>query len=383
MPANLFIIIRHNARRVWCRIMGKRKTMYFSGQIFLNGGFQEGYVAVENGIICRIGRGFCPEKPAAKGIILPTFINAHTHIGDSAVRFEPLPSDSFMEIVAPPDGLKHRALRELTENEIVAGMKRSINDMLASGTSHFCDFRECGVTGVHHLRKSLRCETIGCIVLGRPARHEYKKDELLSILEIADGIGVSSISDWDYGTLQRIAKLAHDRRKMFAIHASERVREDIDKILDLKPAFLVHMNEATENDLILCAAEKIPIVICPRSNLFFGKLPDIPRAVRSGCTVMLGTDNAMLARPDMFLELETAYRTARMRGGLKTGEILEMATTNARKVFNAEGNTGLSEGRKADFLVLAGEMKHPGFEVVVHASSMKIIYMESGITVGI
>jgi len=350
---------------------------YFSGTVYRDGKFSEGFIGVEDGVIKKTGRGACP-KPLAKGVIVPTFINAHTHIGDSAVNIDPKPTDSFMELVAPPNSLKHRMLASMPESEIVGGMRISIKTILSSGVSSFVDFREGGVCGVGMMRKALKGSPVCGIALGRPDKMEYHGNEIEEILDNSDGIGASSVLDWDYGELEKLSKHTHRKGKIFALHANERVREDIDKILDLKPSFLVHMNEATDADLARCADAGVPVAICPRSNIFFGKVPDIPKFIRNGVTLMLGTDNAMISRPDFFRELETAYRIGRLKGGVGASEILRLAIENPRKTLRALMDTGISENERASFIVLDLPGNNAGFALLAHATARDISHIQMG-----
>src|SRR5207249_9142245 len=74
---------------------------------------------------------------------------------------------------------------------------------------------------------------------------------------------------------------AHTDTYTLSLHdALPILREEIDAVLDLSPAFLVHMLHATDADLERCADAHVPIVVCPRSNAFFGMTPDIPGMLR-------------------------------------------------------------------------------------------------------
>ena len=53
---------------------------YVAGNILTPNGFQKGYIWIKKDGTIMQGKGSAPEKPLAKGIIIPTFINAHTHI---------------------------------------------------------------------------------------------------------------------------------------------------------------------------------------------------------------------------------------------------------------------------------------------------------------
>jgi len=129
---------------------------YVSGEILTDSGFKSGYIAFEHRKIIETGKGKSPKKPICKGLIVPKFVNAHTHIGDSFIKDKnvKLPK-SIEKLVAPPDGLKRRLLREATEKEIVDGMEKSIEIMIKSGTEYFCDFRENGIMGICRLKSAL------------------------------------------------------------------------------------------------------------------------------------------------------------------------------------------------------------------------------------
>jgi cytosine/adenosine deaminase-related metal-dependent hydrolase len=216
---------------------------YFSGEILTEKRFKKGYIGIEKKEkIVEFGKGLPPKKPLYKGIILPTFVNAHTHIGDSFISKKKISLPrNVEELVAPPYGLKHRLLKKASEKEIINGMKDSINLMTKTGINYFCDFRENGINGINQLKKAIKKKKINSYIFSRPAELKFNKSEMDLLLDNSIGIGLSSISDWDFSEIEKVAKYTKKRKKLFAIHASERTRENIDFILDLKPDFLVHM----------------------------------------------------------------------------------------------------------------------------------------------
>jgi len=323
---------------------------YVSGKILTEDGFKEGYIGFENHKIIDRGRKNPPKKSKHNGLILPTFVNAHTHIGDSFVREKgiiKLPKN-IEELVAPPNGLKHKLLKQTSKEDIINGMKKSINEMKKSGVSHFCDFRENGLLGINYLQKALVDSNISAVILSRSDQLTYNKDEVESLLKNSQGIGLSSISDWEYSEIEKIAKHTRKRKKIFSIHASEIIREDIDLILNLKPDFLVHMVKATESDFIRVKDADIPIVVCPRSNVFFGLKPNIRIMKKIGINIMIGTDNAMLNPPRILDEIR--YLHSRFKE-ITIYELLQMITYIPRKALNLDD--GIPDlGSPAKFVVI-------------------------------
>jgi cytosine/adenosine deaminase-related metal-dependent hydrolase len=319
------------------------------GEILTKNGFKSGYIGFEGKKIVETGKGDSPKKPICNGLIIPTFVNAHTHIGDSFIKEKniDLPKN-LEELVAPPNGFKHKLLREASDIEIIEGMKKSIKTMIENGTKYFCDFRENGILGIKQLKTALSLNKISSIILSRPGSLKYDKNEVDILLKNSDGIALSSISDWDYSELQKIAKNTREKNKIFALHASERVREDIDDILDLKPNFLVHMIKAQESDLERVNENNIPTVVCPRSNSFYGLKPNFRLMKKVGVNLLLGTDNAMLNSPVILDEIHYVKSVTR---DFSTFELLFMTTYGARKALNLDCDI-LGPNSRADFMVL-------------------------------
>lgn len=322
---------------------------YVEGKILTPSGFKKGYVGYKKNKIEEKGNGKPPEKPICEGLIVPTFVNTHTHIADSFIRKKEidLPRD-LEKLVAPPDGIKHRMLRETHQVEIVEGMEESIESMIKTGVKHFCDFRENGIIGICELKTALKYWPISSTILSRPKKMEYNQKEISLLLRSSDGIGLSSISDWDYSTVKRIAEHVKKEEKILALHASERVREDIDKILDLKPDFLIHMVKATEEDLQKVRDENVAIVLCPRSNLFFDLKPDYSKFKIEGLDLMLGSDNCMINSPNIIEEVRCIKNQTE---SFTLEDLLKMATYTPRKVLNLRPSI-LALNSSVDFVVL-------------------------------
>jgi cytosine/adenosine deaminase-related metal-dependent hydrolase len=335
-----------------------------SGKVLTQEGFIDGYVGFEDGVVVEVAKGR-PETSIVEGVITPTLVNAHTHLADCIV-----PMDLSMcleDLVAPPNGLKHRMLGRASEDEIFQALLRMGALMRGRGVSRYIDFREGGETGARML--SLARGKPEPTIMGRPMSLTFDKEEVRKILQVADGIGVSSISDWDYGTLSDLSAFVRSQGKRFAIHASERVREDIDQVLDLEPAFVVHMTQASGSDIESCAQAKVPIVACPRSNMFFGNLPPLATMLEKGAIVALGTDNAMLALPDILVEMEFAARLLRTQGVKDVRSVLDMAISSGRKLLNQKIPIGIEPGMPCDFMVTRPLGGDPATDLVLRGSS--------------
>ncbi|MDG5775025.1 amidohydrolase family protein [Haloarculaceae archaeon H-GB2-1] len=293
----------------------------------------EGRVVVEDGEIA----GIEETETDSDAIVIPAFVNAHTHMGDSIAK-EAGAGLSLDDLVAPPDGLKHRLLRAASHEEKVAAMRRSLSFMERSGTAACIEFREGGVDGVQVIRDASDGMAIEPVVLGR---------ETTDAMEISDGFGASGARDDDFDYERNATRR---EGKLFGIHAGERDSTDVNPALDLDPDFLVHMVHPEPLHLDRVEDSEIPIVVCPRSNLVTdaGVAPMADLAERT--TVALGTDNVMLNSPSMFREMEFAAKLS----SLSAREVLGMATVAGADIAGL--NCGLlEEGRNADLVVLDGD----------------------------
>jgi len=330
---------------------------FLSGDVFDGERFFRGYVGIENGIVAEIGEGRPPEEPAASGTVIPGLVNAHTHSADGLLAFSGSPK--IEDLVMPPNGMKHVYLRNAPDSELVLSMRSFTDVMFATGTTGFIDFREGGRKGAELMRVS--SPSPNGMILGRPSG-KYDADEMDSILDIADGIGLSSISDISANEADMIADHVKRRGKALAIHASERVREDIERIISLSPSFVVHMVHATDRDMRMCAENGIPMISCPRSNIFFGNVPPLDRMIMSGADVAIGTDNAMICVPDMRAEAKIFSGILAERG-LGTEHTVRSLLINCRKVLYGGDGLQMRIGMPADIAVIRPSGKGPKADV--------------------
>ena len=342
---------------------------YVSGQLFTAEGFRPGYLGYDDGIVLEVGEGTV-ENAEAEGYILPAFINAHTHLADLRVPVDlELPLE---DIVAPPNGLKHRYLAQAPDDEIRSSFSTLSRKMAKNGTSRFIDFREGGVKGAKLMKGIGKGGGAKPFTMGRPSGTVFDREEVTKLLDVVDGIGISSITDWPYEELKALAEFVHSHGVPFALHASERIREDIDKVLDLRPSFLVHMTKATRSDLEACRDSDVPIVVCPRSNLFFGTIPPIGDMVDVGVELALGTDNAMTTLPDMITEMEFAGRLLRSQGGRSLRPVLDMAVLGGRLILNEVDSIGMSPGSPCEFMVLRSSEGDPVTNITLRSGERDV-----------
>jgi cytosine/adenosine deaminase-related metal-dependent hydrolase len=168
-------------------------------------------------------------------------------------------------------------------------------------------------------------------ILGHPRAFDFEDEEARQLVKEADGIALSAVRDFGrQGDVEAWADAARAARKPFALHASECYVEELEDLLRYDPAFLVHCTMASKASLNDVADADVPVVVCPRSNAYFGMKTPLDRMLSVGLRVMVGTDNGMVADGDLLQELSLLKAWYPQ---VATADLLRMATVNPRRFF--------------------------------------------------
>jgi len=291
-------------------------------------------------------------------LMIPGFINSHVHIGDNFAK-ELGFNKELEEIVAPPFSLKHKLLRQTPKDIKINGIQNAVLEMLSNGITFFIDFREEGVEGVNLLKKALTESSINFLALGR----FMDESEIESVFDIADGVGLSSYKQITSSNKKFIVSAKQKFKKIIACHCAEKIRNEnlinnifTDNIVDV----IIHGTKFTKKDLEKINRYNKSLVLCPRSNGYFGTgFPPINEILKLKIPISLGTDNLMVNNTDLFEEIRYLYRISRVLCShnkdiqITSKDLLKMVTINAAKNFNVEMEFGsISKGKFADLFLI-------------------------------
>jgi cytosine/adenosine deaminase-related metal-dependent hydrolase len=308
-----------------------------------------------------------------RGIVVPPPVNAHTHLADAVVTQEP-PNLTLEQIVEPPDGIKFRALANTSPAIKRAAIRQTLLRMIHEGMGATVDFREEGIPGVELFRSAARGLPIDARVLGRPLQRPVDPAELDRLLEVADGVGVSSAREEPVDQRRKIARACHQRRKLYALHASEGVRETPSDYLDPLPDLLVHLTLANASDLEVVADTRVAVAICPRSNALFGRRPDVALMEQQGIRLLIGTDNAMFHAPSIWREIEFAYVMSRGAQRPATPGYLARAAFVEPWIWLGEPkNAAVAPGASVPPIVVKLPTDDPAYQLVTRATEHLIV----------
>jgi len=311
-------------------------------------------------------------------IVVPGFINTHTHAGMSLMRgiADDLPLMDWLK------GHIWPAEQKWVSPEFVAdGTELAIAEMLASGTTCFADMyffpdvvartaarlgmRACPGLIAIEFASAWAQDAAEYLSKGLAVRDEYKSHPLIS--PIFAPHAPYTLSD---KSLLRIRRLSDELEIPVQIHLHETGDEITQSMNDhrqrpiarleelglLSPLLLaVHMTQLEDREIELATAKGINVVHCPESNmkLASGACP-VPRLIESGINVALGTDGAASNNDlDMIGEMKTAALLAKHEAGsaavLTARDVLRMATINGARALGLAGETGsLVVGKWAD-----------------------------------
>ena len=364
--------------------------------IIIDAGEEDTYQDQYNFIDTKVydGRGF---------LVIPGFINSHTHIADSIGKDISI-SSTFNEMINPIYGIKKKILNRSFKEHLRYFIRTSAISMIKKGTIYFIDFREGGPKGIELLKEAIIDLPIKSVILGRVEYYfdlkkilenknkQIKKqnsneklklsklslESLSKVLEVSNGLGLSGANENTDDALKQYKNTvkkfnknnsSNNNKKLIAIHAAESKstakfsklftgKTEVERIMNfLKPDILIHMTQANTQDLALALANNVGIVLCPRSNGILGNgIPDVVTMLRLGFKMSIGTDNIMLNSTDLLQELDYLWKVIKSRPSKYSNligpkELLKMITVNPGEMFNLNSGS-IQIGKSADLLFI-------------------------------
>ena len=333
-------------------------------------------------------------------LVIPGFINAHTHVGDSIAKDISI-DYGVEEKIHPVIGFKQKILQNTKSSHLISFIRNSCVSMMKKGITTFVDFREGGLEGIDILQKAIYDLPLRSVILGRIDYYQdhklikkniplpdSKKKELSALLQKCDGLGISGPNENSNSVLRYYSQT----KKLRAIHSAETIesceiskkttgKTETQRAMILKPHFLIHMTHATKKDLLLTSKHKTSIVICPRANASLAEgIPDVNLMIQNGCNITIGTDNVMINSPDMFREMDYLWKvsmgTQKRRFSPKS--ILKMATVNAANMLQNKKLGSIQPNNLADCIFIDKhdidlEPMHDPHASIIHRASETVI----------
>lgn len=307
-------------------------------------------------------------------LLMPGFINCHTHIGMSLFRNYGKEVDLHTwlnEYIWPIE-------EKLVSEDVYISSLLSISEMLKNGITSFADMyflTEASIRAIEELK--IRGQlSIGLtwpdkeyVSLNKNVElfKNYKNHELISI-----ALGPHAIYTNDTDYLRKISDQALKYNIPIHIHLSETKKENDDcikkygmtptevfektGILDNK-TIAAHGVFLTDNDLDILKAKEVSIAHNPVSNLKLKSgFLDLSRLIDNNINVCLGTDSsASNNKLSVLREMQVTALVSNLYSSRQVSafEILKMATVNGAKALGLDNQIGLvKEGMLADLVLI-------------------------------
>lgn len=324
-------------------------------------------------------------------IVLPGFVNAHTHLELTCYRGRvaagPLWEwfEQLMELIYVSDGPKPGC------EAVAAGVSES----LASGVTCVGDISRTGIQ-IEALRASPIRKVCFLELISGASLPPNDLETLASMLDRAAafseadrlivGISPHTLYTVTQEDLVGVGVLASERKAPLTIHVLEtmeeaqwladgsghlqtllcryglptasmrvegRATERLQRagLMDHGP-LLVHVNYIEDEELKVLAASRASVAWCPRSHRFFGHAPHRWREMlAAGVNVCVGTDS--LASNDTLSILDELRHVRRIASDFEPGTIVEMGTIRGAIGLGLDRHVGsLEVGKSADFVAL-------------------------------
>lgn len=333
---------------------------------------------------------------AEGGLVIPGLVNAHTHVAMTLLRG--YADDKTLHAWLEEDIFPIEA--ELTAEDVAAGARLGMLEMIKGGTTTFCDmyFHEDAIADVA-LESGLRCLLgHGIITLGKDeAGIDDELETATAFIEDYAGRGDGriqtalmphAIRTVDPSTLERVAARAADLDVPIHLHCSETM-DDIEAVVDRdghrpvetaqnagifdQNAFIAHGVHLDTDELVGLAEAEVGIAHCPTANLKLASgIAPIIEAMDAGVTVGIGTDGPASNNDlDMLEELRLAALLAKVERddatALPAEAAFDAATTAGASLLGF--NTGrLEVGAPADIAVVDMQAPHftPAHDLLSH-----------------
>jgi len=338
------------------------------------------------------------------GLILPGFINSHTHAAMSLFRglADDLPLMEWLNnYIFPVEG-------KMDADFVRVGTLLACAEMIMSGTTTFCDMYLFEEEVARAAKEAGMRSVVGEVIYDFPSPNygilekgfiytealieRWKKDPLVNI-----AVEPHSLFTCGKELLIKANDLALKRDVPLILHLSE-TKEEVEEIekrfgkrpvqhlkdLGLLGSHLIvdHCVHINKSEIKLLAENDVCVVHNPESNMKLASgIAPIPEMIAKGITVGLGTDGcASNNNLDLFGEMDIAAKLHKVNNldptVMDAQTLIKMATIDGAKVLGLETITGsLEVGKSADLIVIDTNKPHliPMYNPYSH-----LVYAASG-----
>jgi 5-methylthioadenosine/S-adenosylhomocysteine deaminase len=357
----------------------------------------DGVVAVRGDTIVAVGprseissRYAAAQEIDAKGrLVLPGFINGHTHVPMTLFRGlhdDVTLNDWLYKYIFPAEK------KNVNEEFVRWGTRLAAAEQIRSGVTTFADMYYFEDAIAEETKAAGMRGVLGETFIDFPAPDNKSEAEMLSYTDkflqkwqgdtlIHAAVAPHSIYTCSSKTLQDATVLARKRRAPILIHTGEMKKEwdDSQKQNGMSPvqyleklgvlgpevisAHCIYVDEADRKTL---AKRQVGCVHNPSSNMMIASgVAPVPEIRAAGVAVGLGTDGPAGSNNDLDLmeEIDLAAKLSKVTKmdprALTAEAVVEMATIEGAKALHMDKEIGsLEAGKKADVILIGLDAPH-------------------------
>jgi 5-methylthioadenosine/S-adenosylhomocysteine deaminase len=354
--------------------------------------YQDGAVAVRGDSIVAVGPGAevrakfkgAQEIDAHGGLVVPGFINGHTHVPMTLFRGlhdDVTLNDWLYKYIFPAEA------KNVNEEFVRWGTRLAAAEQIRAGVTTFADMYYFEDAIAEETKAAGMRGVLGETFIDFPAPDNKSEAEMLAYTEkflkrwqgdplIHAAPAPHSIYTCSKKTLQDSAALARKYHAPILIHVAEmkKERDDSEKANGMSPvAYLekigvlgpdivaAHCIFVDEADRKLLAERRVGCVHNPSSNMMIASgVSPVPEMRAAGIAVGLGTDGPAGSNNDLDLmeEIDLAAKLAKISKmdplALNAKSVVEMATIDGARAIHLEKEIGsLEAGKKADLVLIS------------------------------
>ncbi len=396
--------------RELCITNGTILTMDSRGSIIANGA-----LLTRDSRIAYVGPAKdLPPAPLARvldakgGLILPGFINCHTHAAMTLLRglADDLPLETWLtEHIFPAE-------RNLTAQAVYWGTLLGCAEMIKSGTTSFCDMYLFAFEAARAADAAGLRAVVGEVIYDFPSPSYGELDNGFKVSEelirtyqdhprISGAVMPHALYTCSPPLLERAGRLAADLDADINLHLAETKvetktvlerygRRPLAHLQDLglvnSRLWVDHAVDLNQGEMEVMASAGVRVALLPESNMKLASgLADLPAMLAAGIKTGLGTDGCASNNDlDMLGEMASlakVHKGVRQDPSLApAATVLELATRRAGEVFGQDGLGYLAPGALADLIVVDLDRPHltplynPVSQLVYAAQASDVIH---------
>jgi len=354
--------------------------------------YDDGGIAVKGDRIVAVGpRTEVEERyraqqtiPASGKLVLPGFINGHTHVPMTLLRGlrDDVTLDEWLRKYIFPAEAKN-----VNQEFVRWGTRLAAAEQIRAGVTTFADMYYFEDAVAEETKAAGMRGVLGETFIDFPAPDNHTEADVLAYTEsflkrwqgdalIHPASAPHSIYTCSRKTLQDASALARKYHSPILIHVAEMKKEweDSQKQNGMSPVqylntigvlgsdvVAAHCIYVDKNDLQILSEKQVGCVHNPSSNMMLASgVAPVPEMRAAGVAVGLGTDGPAGSNNDLDLmeEMDLAAKLAKISKmdprALNAKSVVEMATIDGARALHLEKEIGsLEKGKKADLILIS------------------------------